>query len=177
MRLWNLNQIQKSPSKSFYTIQNERQLEASYIVPINNDEIIVSSGNNMNIYRYNTHTKSDFKIIKILQAHKDLVTHFELIQNQIDLLLSCSQDKECRLWRLSQGYCLKVFNDYNADILCLLSLSNKYFISAGNEIKIWDIEEEKCLKTFKTDEYIYYMVRMSAKKILCVGNSIKMLNI
>jgi len=65
--------------------------------------------------------------------------------------LSGSEDHTVRLWDTDQLTCLKIFREHTAgiDLKRLVMLSPTLFASASHDItlKIWNIENEKSLKT------------------------------
>ena len=55
------------------------------------------------------------------------------MNNSKDLLLSCSYDKDCRLWSISHENCLKIFKGHSSLICLMQILSEKVFVSTSAE--------------------------------------------
>ena len=74
---------------------------------VNVNELAVSSYTDIDIYSFENVANKSFNFIKALKGHTDLVADIKLMNNNNnDLLISCSIDKDCRLWNISQGNCL-----------------------------------------------------------------------
>ena len=76
------------------------------------NELAVSSYKDINIYSFDV-TKKSFNVIKTLKGHTDWVNAIKLMIKNNDLLLICSNDKDCRLWSISHENCLMIFRGHS----------------------------------------------------------------
>ena len=100
----------KKELQFYYQVKNDQQYLAYCMTLINVNELATSSYKDINIYSFGNAINMSFNVIKILKGHTDRVTDIKLMNNSKDLLVSCSVDKDCRLWSISQENCLRVFN-------------------------------------------------------------------
>ena len=119
---------------------------------IDSDILAVSSSNNINIYSFDKIINKSFDIIKILKGHNDSICDIKMMNNSKNLLLSCSCDKDCRLWDISQEYCLRIFRGHSNRVNSLLILSEKIFASASAEIIFWHIDNPGIIHCIKPDQ-------------------------
>lgn len=64
-------------------------------------------------------------------------------------IFTCSSDQHIIQWKMNSG---KVKAKWKADkfaVYCICILNDKYIISAGNSIKLWDIEQKSLIKNFE----------------------------
>lgn len=67
-----------------------------------------------------------------------------------DYLASGSRDRSVRLWKISSGECLAVFNSHENWVRSVLIHPNgKYIISCGDDrsMRVFDIQAKRCLRT------------------------------
>ena len=149
--IWDISQNDKNELEFYHKVKNDKQKQAYCMTLININEFAVSSHIDINIYSFNVIHKS-FKIIKILNGHTERVTDIKLMNNSDDILVSCSNDKDCRLWSISQENCLKIFRGHSGKICSMQILSEKIFLSASAEIIFWNIESSEAIHTIKPDQ-------------------------
>ena len=150
--VWDISQSFKSELQFYCQIVNDKQLQAYCMTLISINQLGVSSDKDINIYLFTSFTNRNFNIIKTLKGHSDLIKDIKLMNNSKDLLISCSNDKDCRLWSISQGNCLKIFKGHSGRINSILLLSEKIFASASAEIIFWNIESTEFTRSIKIDQ-------------------------
>ena len=91
------------------------------------------------------------------------------MKNHKDLLVSCSDDKDCRLWSISRSSCLKKFKGHSYKIWSILILSDKQFVSVSKEIKFWSIDEDENIKTITCDNIISCLTKVEDEIIISGG--------
>ena len=135
------------------------------------NELAVSSYKDINIYSFD---KKSFNIIKTLIGHIDCIADIKLMNNSKDLLVSCSDDKDCRLWSISQENCLKIFKGHTNKIWSIQILSEKIFVSASSEIIFWDINSTEAIHTIKPDDQpgrtIYSLMKKDKNELVFAGS-------
>ena len=104
-----------------------------------------------------------------LEGHKDWVSDIKLLMNHKDLIVSCSLDKECRLWSLSRGECLRVYSGHSNQVWTIWVLSEKIFVSFGEEIKFWHVDRDEEITSLKVEKLVYSYVQTEKKSILFGG--------
>ena len=79
-------------------------------------------------------------------------------------LVSCSEDKTIRIWNLSSNQCIRVLKGHANSVRCirfntytgeLLSVSADQQNYGDHNVKVWDLDTGKCLKTIQTTYYIH----------------------
>ena len=147
--IWDISQKDLKELQFYQQIKRDKQSCAFCMTLINVNELAVSSSNNINIYSLD---KKSFIIIKTLIGHTGWVDDIKPMNNSKDLLLSCSDDKDCRLWSISQENCLKIFKGHSNRIWTMQILSEKTFVSASAEILFWNIDSAEAIHSIKPDE-------------------------
>ena len=173
LRLWDLSQKDKTNIESFSIIKNDKQQQAHCLALINSNQIAVSSFKDINIYLFDDLTKKNFIMVLTLKGHTDWVRGIDLVKNSKDLLVSCSWDKDCRLWSIARASCLQIFKGHTNKVVSILVLSNKIFASAGTEIKFWDIDQVESIKTITPDDngtLTISMIKDTEETIVFAGN-------
>ena len=74
------------------------------------------------------------------------------MNNGKDLLISCSFDKDCRLWSISQENCLKIFKGNGSITWSMQVLSEKIFVSGSAKILFWNIDSSEAIHSIKLDQ-------------------------
>ena len=143
--IWNISH--GVPKSQFY--KNDKQKQAYCMTLIDSNKLAASSKNDINIYSFEN---KSLNIIKTLKGHANWVYDIKLMKHSKDLLVSCSGDKDCRLWSILHGNCLKIFKGHTDTIWSIQILSQKIFVSAGVEIIFWDIESPEIIRSMKPDE-------------------------
>ena len=165
--IWEISQNDKKEIEFYHQVQNELQKQVNCMALISVIELAVSSDNNINIYSFeNVNNNTSFNIIKILKGHNDWVSDMKLMKNSNDLLISCSADKDCRLWSISKENCLNTFKGHSDRILSMQIISDTIFVSAGAEIIFWNIESAEAINSIKPDGSIKWI--LSGQKITCL---------
>ena len=153
MGIWkNLPTYLNSRSYSWHLasqVKNDKQKQAYCMTLIGPNQLGVSSQNDINIYSFND---KSFNVIKTLKGHTNWVYDIKLMKHSKNLLVSCSGDKDCRLWNISQGDCLKIFKGHTDTILSMQMLSETIFVSVAIEMIFWDIESPGIIRTMKPDQ-------------------------
>ena len=72
--------------------------------------------------------------------------------NSKDLLVSCSPDKDCRLWNISHENCLKIFKGHSHPTRSMQILSEKIFGLTGAELIFWNIDSVEVIHSIKSDQ-------------------------
>ena len=147
--IWDISQKDKNELQFYHQVRKAKQLKAYCMILINVNKLGVSSNKDINIYAFD---KKSFNIIRTLMGHTDWVIDIKLMKNSNDLLVSCSTDKDCRLWNISQENCLKIFKGHHNVICSMQILSDKIFVSASTEIIFWDIDSTKFIRSIKPDD-------------------------
>ena len=124
------------------------------MILIDSNEIAVSSLIDINIYSFDNVTKKFFNVIKTLKGHNNWIYDIKLMKNSKDLLVSCSYDRDCRLWSISQGNCLRVFVGHSNWIWSIEILSEKIFVSTSAEIIFWNIDSTEAINSIKPDKSV-----------------------
>ena len=159
--VWDISQKYKKELQFYHQVKNDKQLQAYCMTLININELAVSSYKDINIYSFED---KSFNIIKTLKGHNDWVSNIKLMCNSKDLLVSCSFDKDCRLWSISEENCLKIFKGHSDKIWSSIEiLSDKIFVSASVEIIFWDIDSTEFIQSIKPDDQPGKMVNSLLK--------------
>ena len=136
------------------------------------NKLAVSSHKDINIYSFDNNTNQSFNVNKTLKGHTEWVTDIKLIKNSDDLLLSCSDDKDCRLWSISEENCLKIFKGHSDIVWSIQILSEKMFASAGAEIIFWNIDSTEAVHSIKPDqsgEKIISLIKNDRNELIFAG--------
>ena len=150
--LWDISQKDQEELHFYHQVKNDKQSVAMCMILINVNELAVSSYANINIYSFDNITKKSFNVNKTLKGHTKWVNAIKLMDNSTDLLVSCSEDKDCRIWSISQENCLRIFKGHSNDVNSIQILSDKIFASASEEIIFWNIDSTECIHSIKPDQ-------------------------
>ena len=157
IKLWDL-----STTKCLRTFTGHKGWVWNLIWVYNNQTQFLSSSNDCTIKLW------DIRVNRCLRTYKG---HTESVWNMIwvkvdkdilsknhDTFLSCSGDNTIKQWNLHNSKCIKTIIDTESlsfiswtknKIKYEKSLNNHQFLScSGNNIKLWDLDSEKVLKTF-----------------------------
>ena len=133
------------------------------------NELAISSKNDMNIYSFDV-TEKSFNVIKTLKGHTEWINAIKLMKRRNNFLLSCSDDKYCRLWNISRENCLKIFKGHSDGVNSVHILSDKIFVSASSEIIFWDIENIEIIKVIQPDQsgnQIISLIKKGKNRLIC----------
>ena len=150
--IWDILQKDQREVQFYYQVKNNKQQEAYCMTFINVNQLALSSREDINIYSFDNTTKKSFNIIKTLKGHTHWVDDIKLMNNSNDLLVSCSDDKDCRLWSISKENCLKIFKGHSNRIWSIQILSEKIFVSASVEIIFWNVDSIEAIHSIKPDQ-------------------------
>ena len=156
LKLWDLkdsNQSNKTISIPKHVVKSKKQGIPWCLLLISEDQVAISSGLNINIYQFNNNTYQDFKVVKTLRGHTNIVLCLRMVEKNKDLLLSSSylKSKELRLWSISKNMCLRTYHGHSNQIYDVLLISDKIFISSSGEIKFWNLYSGECIKTISRE--------------------------
>ena len=171
IRLWEIKSRSDRLCQHFNVIQNDKQKIIMNMCTTNTNEFAISSQQFINIYHYND-KKHDLVLINVLKGHNDIVLDMKPMLNQKEFLISSSTDKECRLWSLISGECLRKFIGHVDVVVSLLVLSDKIFASSSTDIRFWHIDKNESFRIVNTDELnkcIYSMTLINQDRIACCG--------
>ena len=173
--LWNISKKENHQHELqfYHQVKNDKQCNAYCMTLINVNELAVSSYKNINIYSFEN---KSFNIIKTLKGHTDWIVDIKLMNNNSnDLLVSSSLDKDCRLWSISQGNCLKIFEAHSSQIWSIYVLSEKIFVSGSAEIIFWNIDSTKFIRSIKPDDksrnIINSMIKNNENQLIFAGGN------
>lgn len=83
------------------TLKEPSQGKVMCFIMINNDEICCGSDSNINVYNIESG-----KVVKVLSGHTSLLRHL-LLKDNLDTLLSSSDDWTIRMWSLETQNCMR----------------------------------------------------------------------
>ena len=169
--LWDISQKNQKEFQFYHQVKNDKQLQAYCMTLINVNELAVSSHKDINIYSFED---KSFNIIKTLKGHTDWIYNIKLMKYSKDLLVSCSGDKDCRLWSISQENCLKIFKGHSDKIWSMEILSDKIFVSVSREIIFWDIDNTEFIRSIKPDDQqkgtIAFLIKNDRNELVFAGS-------
>lgn len=136
MRLWNVED-----GSCTRTIKPEGQGRIMIVIMYNSNELITGSENNINLIDFN-----NGKITKSLKGHTHLIRDL-LLLDDFNTLLSASDDKTLRMWKIDSGQLLKTYSGHSHSTNKILNFKKGVVCTASDDatIKFWDIEKYKTL--------------------------------
>ena len=84
----------------------------------------------------NEHDFAEFYCFKTLLGHDHAVSFIFNIP-ETEITVSCSRDKTIRFWDRSNSYCKRTIGDYHEEWIRCCDANDKYFISSGNDKKVF----------------------------------------
>ena len=171
LRVWNLKD-KGNVLNAKRVIQNSNY--AWCMTLVNTNELASSSEKNINVYSFDTN-KDEYNLIKTLKGHSSYVRDLKMMKNLKELLISCSDDSEIKLWNVAIGALLKNFSGHSSSVCSLIVLSDEILMSAGanGEILVWNTNiEEKihCLeKNLLQNKNVLCLHQVSESMIVCSG--------
>ncbi|SCW01720.1 LAFE_0E05776g1_1 [Lachancea fermentati] len=73
------------------------------------------------------------QLIRTFTGHEHIVSHARIWRNRSDILVAtCSRDLTCKIWDLSNGWCLKSFQAHKDWIRCL-DVFGEYIVTGSND--------------------------------------------
>ena len=170
--IWDISQQNNKKLQFYNQVKNDKQSFGYCMSLIDSNLLAVSSYQNINIYLFDNITHKSFNIIKTLKGHIDWVFDIKLIKNSKDFLISCSQDKDVRVWSISHEICLKIFKGHSDRVNSIEVLSEKIFVSAGAEIIFWNIDSPQVIHSIKPDQSedrITSLIKNDANELVFAG--------
>jgi len=156
-----------SKRKNILTLKNHK--ESVQCLLILKDGRLVSSSNDGLIIIY----KTNFEIDLIINIHKKEV--YNIIQNHLNDIISCSADKTINIIQLLKGtyYVKQTLKSHSNSILHIREFSNKNLFSSSSDltIKIWNntIKGYQLILTLKTKDKIYSILELKKfKQFVCL---------
>ena len=170
--VWDISQTDNKELQFNHQVKNDKQKQAYCMTSININELAISSYQDINIYSFDNFNNKSFNVIKTLKGHTHWVVDIKLMNNNKDFLLSCSSDKDCRLWSISQENCLRIFKGHSNQIWSMQILSEKIFTSTSAEVIFWNIDSEEAINTIKPDQsekWILTMIKNDKNELVFAG--------
>lgn len=84
----------------------------------------------------NEHDFAEFFCFKTLLGHDHAVSYIFNIP-ETEITVSCSRDKTIRFWDRSNSYCKRTISDYHEEWIRCCDANEKYFVSSGNDKKVF----------------------------------------
>ena len=97
----------------------------------------------------NTNDFSTYFCYKTLVGHEHAVSFVYNIR-ETEFTVSCSRDKTLKFWDRNTGYCMRTINEYHSHWVRCCDANEKYFISSGNDKKVF-VFDLKSLLNFGTN--------------------------
>ena len=94
------------------------------------------------------------------------------MKNSKIMLISSSSDKDCRLWNIAQGNCLKIFKGHSDIIRSIQILSEQIFVSASAEILFWNINSTnsfRCIQPDQSGSEIFSLIKNDKNELIFTG--------
>ena len=85
----------------------------------------------------------------MLSGHSDFVNCLCAVKN--DLLISGSEDKTLKYWKISSLQCINTFKGHTGSVTCIQIIANKDEFLSGSfdrTIKLWNLNTGECSETF-----------------------------
>jgi platelet-activating factor acetylhydrolase IB subunit alpha len=123
------------------------------------DNSLISGSSDMSIKiwksanKTNEHDFKEFFCLKTLLGHDHAVSFIYNIP-ETEITVSCSRDKTIRFWDRSTTYCKRTLNEYHEEWVRCCDSNDKYFISSGNDKKIFVFGIEHLLNFDNTNKTI-----------------------
>ena len=152
--------------------------EMHAICYLNDLNYIITAGKDMNIRIWDLYNSKCRKIIK--EAHSNTIYCLLYLRDKSSFV-SGSADKLIKMWEISTGKLLFIFQGHENTIKSFCFLNGIYcFASGGSDalIKIWDLTQNQCKQTLSGhDSPIYCMEYYANKKLLFSGGHDKKIRI
>ena len=172
IKLWNISQKNKKELQFYHQIKNYKQSYVYCMIMININELAASSYKDINIYSFDNATTKSFNVTKTLKGHTNWVNDIKLMNTSNDLLVSCSDDKDCRLWSISYESCLKIFKGNSNNVSSIQILSEKIFVSGSAEIIFWNADRAEMINSIKPDQsgkIIHSLIKNNKNELIIAG--------
>ena len=171
--VWDISQKDHKELQFYDQVKNDKQSIAFCMTLINVDELAISSAKDINIYSFDNITIKSFNVIKTLKGHTNWVNDIKLMHNSKDMLVSCSDDTDCRLWSISDENCLRVFKGHSDQIWSIQILSDKIFVSASIEVIFFNIDSTEGICSITPDQsghMIVSLIKNGSDKLVFAGD-------
>lgn len=141
-KIWNLNNVKCEKS-----IKVENQILC--LLEFKPNKLLFGKSNN-NIELWDINYDSSAKKIHTFRGHRYWVTDLTKCDEN-NYFASSSNDGDIRIWDFNKKDCIRVLNNNNINILCLIKLNNGYLCSGNADftIKIWDWNNQICEDCFR----------------------------
>ena len=170
--IWNISQIDQKELQFYHQVENDQQKSIYCMTMINLTKLAVSSQDDINIHLFDNITKKSFKIIKILKGHTDWICDIKVLNNSNDMLVSCSDDSDCRLWSILHGSCLRIFKGQNNEVNSIHILSEQIIVLASSKITFWNIDRAEVIRSIKPDkseDIIISLIKNDSNELVFAG--------
>ena len=88
------------------------------------------------------------------------------------MLVSCSKDKDCRLWSILHENCLKIFKGHTNQIWSIQILSEKIFVSVSAEVIFWNVDSNEAINSIRPDQsvnIIHSLIKNDRNELVFAG--------
>ena len=129
------------------------------------DDLLISSCDN-GIVAFNSLESDDFEF-KHLEAHSEII--YDIKKLSLSRLVTCSSDKQIKLWDLNTFECLRTFTGHDGAVSSVQLLSDERIVSGSEDetIKIWSLKSGDCLQTLKGHtSWVWCVNILSDEKII-----------
>ena len=135
----------------------------------NEKEVLVSSNMNILCYDY----KEEIKTYSFI-AHSDIINQMTYNSSK-DILLTCSNDKLIKIWKLEQKECIGELKGVNSEIISICSVINNdevILVSACKDglITFWNLNDKAKTKYIKYDFTPVTLINIDNPKNVCLIN-------
>ena len=104
----------------------------------------------------NKTNESDFNSFycqKTLIGHEHSISYVYNIDNT-DITVSCSRDKTIKFWDRTTSYCRRTIDDYHKEWVRCCDSNQKYFLSSGNDKKVFVFLLDKLINFEKSNNTV-----------------------
>lgn len=145
-------------------------------------EVLVSGSSDMTVKLWRSANKTnpfdfpEFFCVKSLIGHEHAVSFVYNIHDT-QITVSCSRDKTIRFWDRETTYCRRTIDDYHSEWVRCCDANKEYFISSGNDKKLFVFSLQQllnfekagqtdCVNCFEVHDNYVEAVKMYQQKAL-----------
>jgi len=146
IKIWDLTSCKVKTELQVY----HKEMHAICFIPDMN--YLITTGKDLNIRVWDMDSYKCRKIIK--EAHNKTIYCLLYLRDK-STFLSGSGDKTIKMWEISSGKLMFIFQGHENSIKCLFFLNGLYCFSSGGSdalIKIWDLTQNQCKQTLLGNE-------------------------
>jgi WD40 repeat protein len=112
-------------------------------------------------------TDSDPKYLVNFEGHSRSIRKIVLMEN-LNILISASNDQTIKIWNLSNGHCLKTIEAHKRFITGLCLIQDYKFITSSSDfwVKIWNLNDYKCIESFEFSQIVHSICKLSDELII-----------